>query len=220
LIWILFTPFPPPTAPPCLAQILESHSELFFHLQQQRLIELIRKGSTEEALQFAEENLAAQGEENPKLLEELGEGICLLCKQCSLVAYFMHAPRGPPDPFSTTIFDRSLGCQPPSRPPARTRVPLPPYLPPERTIALLAFSDAKASPVGDLLDVAQRHKTAGELNGAILESQCQDKESRLPMLLKLLLWSQGQLDEKCSSYPRIVDLVTGQLSLPTDRKAS
>ena len=90
----------------------------------------------------------------------------------------------------------------------------------ERTIALLAFNDAKASPVGDLLDVAQRQKTASELNGAILESQCLDKESRLPGLLKLLLWSQGQLDEKCSSYPRIVDLATGQLSLTSDRTAA
>lgn len=56
-----------------LMQILETQGELYFHLQQQRLIELIRKGKTEEALQFAEENLAVHGEENPKLLEELGE---------------------------------------------------------------------------------------------------------------------------------------------------
>jgi hypothetical protein len=58
---------------PCAIQILETQGELFFHLQQQRLIELIRKGKTEEALQFAEEYLAPQGEENPKFLEELGE---------------------------------------------------------------------------------------------------------------------------------------------------
>ncbi len=53
-------------------EILESQAELFFHLQQQRLIELIREGKTEDALSFAEEVLAPHGEENPKHLEELG----------------------------------------------------------------------------------------------------------------------------------------------------
>ena len=37
------------------------------------MIELIRTEKTEEALKFAEEYLAPQGEDNPKLLEELGE---------------------------------------------------------------------------------------------------------------------------------------------------
>lgn len=53
-------------------EILESQGELFFHLQQQRLIELIRSGNVETALDFAEEYLAPQGEENPKFLEDLG----------------------------------------------------------------------------------------------------------------------------------------------------
>ena len=55
----------------CL-QILEERQELYFHLQQQRLIELIRQGKTEEALDFAQDTLAPQGEENPEFLEELG----------------------------------------------------------------------------------------------------------------------------------------------------
>jgi hypothetical protein len=63
---------PPPSLRPTL-QILESQEELFFHLQQQRLIELIRGGDIQAALDFAEEYLAPQAEENPKLLEELGE---------------------------------------------------------------------------------------------------------------------------------------------------
>lgn len=54
------------------AQILESQAELLFHLQQQRLIELIRAGRTEDALGFAAEFLAPQGEESPAFLEELG----------------------------------------------------------------------------------------------------------------------------------------------------
>jgi hypothetical protein len=56
------------------AQILEEKHQLSFHLQQQRLIELIRAGKTEEALEFAQEYLAPRGEENPAFLEELGAG--------------------------------------------------------------------------------------------------------------------------------------------------
>ena len=57
-----------------IAQILEEKQQLSFHLQQQRLIELIRQGKTEDALEFAQEYLAPRGEENPAFLEELGEG--------------------------------------------------------------------------------------------------------------------------------------------------
>lgn len=134
--------------------ILEAQEELFFHLQQQRLIELIRQGRTEEALNFAQEYLAPQGEEHPQFLDEL-----------------------------------------------------------ERTVALLAFEDTKTSPVADLMDVSQRQKTASELNAAILSSQSQEKEPRLPLLLKLMTWAQNQLDER-AVYPKVVDLATAHLSDP------
>lgn len=52
----------------CL-QILDTNPQLFFHLQQQRLIELIRNGKVEEALEFAQEELAPRGEENVNLME-------------------------------------------------------------------------------------------------------------------------------------------------------
>lgn len=139
-------------------EILEEQHALFFHLQQQRLIELIRAGKTEEALGFAQEYLAPHGEENEALLEEL-----------------------------------------------------------ERTIALLAFEDAKSSPVGDLMDVGQRQKTASELNAAILASQGQEKEPRLLLLLKMMLWAQQQLDEK-ATYPRISDLATGSWRAAANRE--
>lgn len=80
-------------------------------------------------------------------------------------------------------------------------------------MALLAFEDTKASPVGDLMDVAQRQKTASELNAAILAAQAQEREPRLPLLLKLLLWAQAQLDER-AVYPRIADLASAQLVPP------
>ncbi|CAL5229989.1 g13423 [Coccomyxa viridis] len=137
-------------------EILEENHQLSFHLQQQRLIELIRQGKTEDALEFAQEYLAPHGEENEAFLEEL-----------------------------------------------------------ERTMALLAFEDTRSSPVADLMDISQRQKTASELNAAILSSQCQEAEPRLPTLLKLLLWAQNQLDNKLQ-YPRMVDLVAGRLSDPAD----
>lgn len=51
-----------------MKQILDTNPELYFHLQQQKLIELIRSGKIEEALEFAQEELAPRGEENVHLL--------------------------------------------------------------------------------------------------------------------------------------------------------
>jgi len=116
--------------------ILDENPSLFFHLQQQKLIELIRKNDITGALEFAERELAPRGEENPVFLAEL-----------------------------------------------------------EKTMALLAFSDTSKSPCAALLDNSQRQKTASELNAAILTSQCQDKDPKLPAMLKLLMWAQDQLKE-------------------------
>ncbi|XP_034892064.1 protein GID8 homolog isoform X3 [Populus alba] len=132
-------------------EILDTNPQLFFHLQQQRFIELIRNGKVEEALEFAQEELAPRGEENQSFLEEL-----------------------------------------------------------ERTVALLAFEDVSSCPVGGLLDISQRLKTASEVNAAILTSQSREKDPKLPSLLKMLLWAQNQLDEK-AVYPRINDLSTAKL---------
>ncbi|XP_030467974.1 protein GID8 homolog isoform X2 [Syzygium oleosum] len=135
-------------------EILDTNPQLFFHLQQQRLIELIRNGKVEEALEFAQEELAPRGEENQSFLEEL-----------------------------------------------------------ERTVALLAFEDVSNCPVGELLDMSQRLKTASEVNAAILTSQSHEKDPKLPSLLKMLVWAQNQLDEK-AVYPRINDLSTAKLEDP------
>ncbi|KAL5227758.1 hypothetical protein ABZP36_016023 [Zizania latifolia] len=45
-------------------KILDTNPQLYFHLQQQKLIELIRAGKINEALEFAQEELAPRGEEN------------------------------------------------------------------------------------------------------------------------------------------------------------
>ncbi|OAY26129.1 protein GID8 homolog isoform X3 [Manihot esculenta] len=135
-------------------EILDTNPQLFFHLQQQRLIELIRNGKVEEALEFAQEELAPRGEEN-SFLEEL-----------------------------------------------------------ERTVALLAFEDVTNCPVGELLDISQRLKTASEVNAAILSSQSHEKDPKLPSLLKMLMWAQNQLDEK-AAYPRINNISTAILEDPS-----
>jgi hypothetical protein len=124
---------------------LDTNPALYFHLQQQRLIEFIRHGCIAEALQFAQEELAPRGEESPEFLLEL-----------------------------------------------------------ERTMALLAFESSPSAPaaISELLSPAQRMKTAGEVNAAILESLSQGKEVKLVGLLKLLCWGEMMLEEKVE-FPKV-----------------
>ncbi len=63
------------------------------------------------------------------------------------------------------------------------------------------------------MDVAQRQKTASELNAAILSSQGQEREPRLLLLLRMMLWAQQQVDSR-AVYPRITDLATAKLTPP------
>ncbi|TDL28513.1 hypothetical protein BD410DRAFT_798765 [Rickenella mellea] len=118
--------------------------------EQQKLIEYIRQGRVNEALQFAQRELAPRGEESPEFLSEL-----------------------------------------------------------ERTMALLAFDSSPSIPpaIAELLSPAQRLKTAGELNAAILESSSQGKDAKLIGLVKLLCWGESMLDER-AEFPK-VDLRDG-----------
>lgn len=136
-------------------QILETNPKLLFHLQQQRLIEHIRHGRTDEALNFAAAELAPQGEENPDFLREL-----------------------------------------------------------ERTMTLLAFNSAGAglgagagagapANIAELLTPAQRAKTAGELNAAILESMSQGKEAKLAGLIRLMAWGENLLETHGVEFPKM-----------------
>jgi len=45
-------------------QMLNENTELVFHLKQQQLIELIRKGDVDAALEFAQRELSSLGQEN------------------------------------------------------------------------------------------------------------------------------------------------------------
>ena len=59
-------------------ELLDDDRYLFFHLQQQQLIELIRESKVEEALRFASEQLSERGEESEVVLEELERTLALL----------------------------------------------------------------------------------------------------------------------------------------------
>ncbi|CAM9906374.1 unnamed protein product [Sphacelaria rigidula] len=58
--------------------MLDSDRTLRFGLLKQRLLELVRRGETEEALNFAAERLAPEGAGDPALLREVEEAITLL----------------------------------------------------------------------------------------------------------------------------------------------
>jgi len=132
-------------------EILQRNTQLVFHLKQQQLIELIRKGLLSEAIQFAQEELAPRCEQEPQFFEEL-----------------------------------------------------------EKTMSLLAFEDQSIPLVRELLDPSHRQKTASELNAAILTSQSQERDPKLPTLLKMLKWSQSQLEERIR-FPKINNLVSAEL---------
>ncbi|KAL6031815.1 hypothetical protein STEG23_030791 [Scotinomys teguina] len=59
-------------------ELLDTNRYLYFHLQQQHLIELIRQRETEAALEFAQTQLAEQGEESRECLTEMERTLALL----------------------------------------------------------------------------------------------------------------------------------------------
>ena len=63
--------------------------------------------------------------------------------------------------------------------------------------------------MGDLLEPAQRARTASELNAAILASQSQAGKPKLPNLLKFLIWAQQELESK-ADFPKMDDLVAAK----------
>ncbi|KAK7694947.1 hypothetical protein QCA50_002135 [Cerrena zonata] len=67
-------------------EILDTNPALYFRLQQQKLIEFIRQGRIPEALEFAQEELAPRGEENPEFLSELERTMALLAFESSPLA--------------------------------------------------------------------------------------------------------------------------------------
>ena len=140
-------------------ELLDSKPHLFFHLQQQKLIELIREKNIEQALEFSQNVMAELGTENTDYLEEL-----------------------------------------------------------EKTMGLLAYENPEVSPFGDLLNLSQRHMVACELNAAILEAEHLETLPNIAGVVKLLLWSQNELDKKHVNYPKMIDIANGTIKNSTEDK--
>jgi hypothetical protein len=184
--------------------LLERRPPLLFRLHCQRLVELVRAGDAAGALAFAEEYLAPAGEEHPELLEELGEVFQVFLGFASAAAAAASA--------SSEKTKKTRPRRPhPTPPPPKTNPSNQNQNQTERAMALLAFDDPASSPLGELLSPAQRERTAAQLNAAVLSSTGQEREARLPGLLRLVLWAQRQLSER-ADFPQVVDLATARLS--------
>lgn len=57
-------------------------------------------------------------------------------------------------------------------------------------VVIVAHQNVSSCPLSSLLDVEQRQAAAGRLNAAVLHSQQQEKEPRLPDLLRQLVYTQ------------------------------
>lgn len=128
-------------------ELLDSHRDMYFKLQQQHMIELIKAQKIQEVLTYVHEHLNV-----------------------------------PENTSNTTI---------------------------ERTLALLAYEDPSNSPYHDLLNVSNRMQLASEVNEIILKETTGNIETpkpRLVTLLKLLYWTQNELEWKKVAYPKLDDL--------------
>lgn len=91
----------------------------------------------------------------------------------------------------------------------------------ERTLSLLAFDRPESSPYSDLLHPAHRQHLASGINEAILKDQFGDGETPTPKLvtlLKLLLWTQGDLENKMVKFTKLTDLAQSEFETSGDFK--
>lgn len=88
----------------------------------------------------------------------------------------------------------------------------------ERTLSLLVYDSPESSPNGELLHTAHRQHLASRINEAILKDQFGDGETPTPKLvtlLKLLLYTQSELEMKKFKYAKLVDVLGGNFA-PSD----
>ncbi len=78
----------------------------------------------------------------------------------------------------------------------------------EEVMGLLAADLGASWPADALLLPENRLKTAKEVNSAILASQAQPEQSKLPEILSLLNWAQERLAER-ANFPKLIDPVSG-----------
>lgn len=136
-------------------ELLDNHRSLYFKLQQQHLIELIRQQKINDVLSFVHDQLSV--DESRDLTEM------------------------------------------------------------ERTLALLAYEHPDKSPYAGLLQTSHRLQLASEINDIILQETTGNVElnkPRLVTLLKLLFWTQSELERKKIQFPKMTDLVNGTIVEP------
>jgi hypothetical protein len=80
----------------------------------------------------------------------------------------------------------------------------------EKTLALLAFDKPDESPFGHLMQLAHRAQVAAKVNSALLASLCRPATARIEKLIKMVLWSQHQLDRRSLAYTKMSDIATAQ----------
>ncbi|SCV72613.1 BQ2448_4150 [Microbotryum intermedium] len=176
-------------------ELLDTNPALHFHLLQLQLIELIRQGEIEEALMFAQSELAPRGEESPQFLKELERTMALLAFEMpsllaatdppSTSAPAASAPRASSGAASSGKKSRKSGAGGDASCTAAE----------DATVAMPAS-------ISSLLDQSQRLQTASELNAAILTSQSHSKDPKLPGLMKMLVWGESLLHERNVDYPK------------------
>lgn len=200
------------------ASVLDRRPELSFALQQQRLIELARRGDVEGALAHAREYLAPAAGVGIGGSEGGGggggEGKGVVDVKMAEGGEAAAADKGDVDlPRSPTT--EAAANEERERERASSAAAAALLLPElERTVALLAFDDPAASPLADLLSQAQRNRTAAAANAAMLEASGAKGSPRLPELVKMLAWAQAKLSEKGVRFPRIEDPATSALVGP------
>jgi len=73
----------------------------------------------------------------------------------------------------------------------------------ERVLSLLVFDTPEKSPFGDLLKTPQRHKIWSAVNTVFMEMQNETSCPKLANIVRILNWSQEQLDKGNVVYPKL-----------------
>ncbi|WWC68291.1 uncharacterized protein I206_102214 [Kwoniella pini CBS 10737] len=155
-------------------EILDTNPPLLFHLHLLRLIELIRSDQIDIALQFATNELAPRGAQNPEFLIELERTMALLA--------FPDLARFADDSLTTettTVKEENKLIESGS------------IIPDLKTIEL--FQEPVFKPIISLMKRSHRIKISKELNSAILENQGHGKETKLNGLIKLMAFGEKNL---------------------------
>ncbi|KAK1337090.1 hypothetical protein QTO34_001712 [Cnephaeus nilssonii] len=169
-------------------ELLDTNRYLYFHLQQQHLIELIRQRETEAALEFAQTQLAEQGEESRECLTEMERTLALLA---------FDNPEDSPFGDLLNMMQRQKVKNPRGVTPVQSEGHIM-SVPPAWLMALNCHPGQVWS----------------EVNQAVLDYENRESTPKLAKLLKLLLWAQNELDQKKVKYPKMTDLSKGVIEEP------